>query len=63
MDRYRVLEIETIVKEYEVEAESRDNAIVKVHCGTDMGIVRERVIGREYETENLTLLEALKVEG
>lgn len=63
MARYRVLEIETVVKEYEVDAENRDSAIVKVHNGVNVGVVRERVIGREYETENLTLLEALKAGG
>lgn len=53
MDKFRVLEIGTYWKEFEVEAPNRDKAIEKASPKENM--TREGYECEKWETENLTL--------
>jgi len=56
MNRYRVIQIDTIVTEYMVEADGHDEAIRQAQSNPDFVPIRTKVIERNFETENLSLL-------
>lgn len=62
MAKFRVIELTTTMREYEVETKDREKAINKVRRKRSKP-VKEEVIDTDYHTENLTFKEELKKGG
>lgn len=55
MAKFRVLEIRTVVDEFEIEAKDRHEAIEIVNKTDGLKPQRSKVVEIEYETELLTI--------
>lgn len=54
MAKFKVIEINTVVKEWVTDADNKTSAVENVLDGK-AGLVTEDLVDNEWETENLTL--------